>query len=161
MALNYAPFGRRTLRQKAAQRRLAQRYTLQKMTRVLWATIGLLPLTMCAALFFTEWRLLGGQYTKVGYVIFVLGAVISVGNMYTSFLRYPVHLLLAKSRDSYKYVSGLPLIGGLVLVGAWLLPQSLWLNLATALLMLLDTGGISWFVVTVLSDSSFWGKENV
>jgi hypothetical protein len=115
---------------------------------------------MCAALFFTEWRLLAGQYPKVGYGIFVLGAIVSVANMYTSFLRYPVHLVLGKSRDSYKYVSGLPLIGGLVLIGAWLLPPSLWLSLATALLMLLDTGGIFWVVVTVWSDPSFWGKEN-
>ena len=130
------------------------------MTRVLWATIGLLPLTMCAALFFTEWRLLAGQYPKVGYGVFVLGAIVSGANMYTSFLRYPVHLVLGKSRDSYKYVSGLPLIGGLVLIGAWLLPPSLWLCLATALLMLLDTGGIFWVVVTVWSDPSFWGKEN-
>lgn len=130
------------------------------MTRVLWVTIGFLPLAMCAALFFTEWRLLGGQYPKVGYGIFVLGAVVSVVNIYTSFLRYPVHLLLGKSRDSYKYVSGLPLLGGLVLIGAWLLPQSLWLSLATALLMLLDTGSISWFVVAVWSDASFWSKDN-
>lgn len=115
---------------------------------------------MCAALFLTEWRLLGGQYPKVGYGIFVLGAVVSIVNMYTSYLRYPVHRLLGKSRDSYKHVSGLPLIGGFVLIGAWLLPQSLWLSLVTALLMLLDTGGISWFVVTVWSDPSFWRKKN-
>jgi len=86
--------------------------------------------------------LLGGQYPKVGYGIFMLGAVVSVVNMYTSYLRYPVHRVLGKSRDSYKHVSGFPLIGGLVLIGAWLLPQSLWLSLVTALLMLLDTGGV-------------------
>ena len=130
------------------------------MTRLFWATIGLLPLALCAALFLTVYRLFGGQYSTTGIVIFVLGAVVSVTNMYTSFLRYPVHLLLGKSRDSYKHVSGLPLLGGLVLIGAWLLPQGLWLSTATALLMLLDTGGISWFVVTIWSDPSFWEKDN-
>lgn len=130
------------------------------MTRVLWTTIGLLPLFMCAALFLTEWRLLGGQYQKVGYGIFLLGAIVSIINFYISYLRYPTHRLLGKSRDTYKYVSGLPLIGGLVLIGAWLLPQNLWLSLTTALLMLLDTGSISWFVVMAWSDPSFGSKEN-
>lgn len=130
------------------------------MTRFFWTTIGLLPLTLCAALFFTEYRILSGQYSTVGIAIFMPGAVVCIANMYTSFLRYPVHLLLGKSRDSYKYVSGLPLIGGLVLIGAWLLPQNIWLSSATTLLMLLDTGGISWFVVTIWSDPTFWDREN-
>jgi len=115
---------------------------------------------MCAALFFTEWRLYGGQYPKVGYGFFLLGAIVSLLNIYTSFLRYPVHRVLGKSRDCYKHVSGLPLIGGLVLIGAWVLPQSPWISFATALLMLLDTGGISWFVVMVWSDPSFRSKGN-
>lgn len=130
------------------------------MTRVLWVVIGLIPLALCAALFLTEWRLLAGQYPKVGYSVFMLGAVISIVNFYTSYLRYSVHRLLGKSKDSYKHVSGLPLLGGLVLIGAWLLPQNLWLSLATAVIMLLDTGSISWFVVMVWPDSSFFGKEN-
>lgn len=130
------------------------------MTKVFWTTLGLLPLVACAALFFTEWRLLGGQYTKVGYGIFILGAMVSVLNLYISWLRYPIHRVLGKSRDSYKHASGLPMFGGLVLIGAWFLPQSLWLNTVTVLLMLSDTGSISWFVIMVWSDSSFWGKEN-
>jgi len=130
------------------------------MSRALWTTIGLLPLAMCGALFLTEWRLLGGQHPIVGYGIFVLGAIVSVVNYYISYLRYPVHRMLGNSKDSYKHVSGVPLFGGLVLIGAWLLPQNFWLSLATALLMLLDTGSISWFVVMAWSDPSFWGKKN-
>ena len=132
----------------------------ETMTRALWVALGLLPLAMCAALFLTEWRLLGGQYPGLGYGIFILGAVVSIVNMYTSLLRYPVHRVLGGSRDSYKHVSGVPIVGGLVLIGAWLLPQSLWLSLATVLLMLLDTGSVSWFVVMIWSDPSFWGKED-
>jgi hypothetical protein len=125
------------------------------MTRVFWATIGLIPLALCGALFFTDWRLLGGQYPYVGYGVFVLGAIVCIINFYISFLRYPIHRVLGKSKESYKHFSGIPLFGVLVLIGAWLLPQSLWLSLATTSLVLLDTGSILWFVVMAWSDSSF------
>jgi len=56
---------------------------------------------------------------------------------------------------------GIFVLGAIVsVIGAWLLPQNFWLSLATALLMLLDTGSISWFVVMAWSDPSFWGKKN-
>jgi hypothetical protein len=82
------------------------------------------------------------------YVLFALGAFVCCLNFYLSFLRYPLCKLL---RREYKWVSGIPLLGSLLLVVAVAVlhesPLFFWGGIMIALI---DTGGLHWFVGILL-----------
>lgn len=84
-------------------------------------------------------------------ILLILGALISTINVYTSFIRYPLHRLRGRSAESFKFVSGYPLFGSLFL---WIAAPFLWNNPALfwpiIALSLLDTGGIHWFAYVML-----------
>lgn len=93
---------------------------------------------------------MGNAVTIIGVVLFSLGAFISSLNFYLSWLRYPVHRLRGGTRDEYKWVSGFPLVGSILL---WFsIPCLLehqpwpWIALVSSLF---DTGGIHWFAGTM------------
>jgi hypothetical protein len=75
-------------------------------------------------------------------------------NFHLSFVRFLLHLARGGRRESYHYVSGFPLVGSLfVLLGAGIvgLPQySRGLTAGFAVVALLDTGGIHWFLATMI-----------
>lgn len=91
-----------------------------------------------------------------GWALFGLGAAISVSNFYLSSLREPLHRAAGRSRDSYKWVSGVPLAGSALIAVSWTFwlkeRQSLPLDVVTALLVLIDTGGIHWFAIVMTAD---------
>jgi len=95
-----------------------------------------------------------------GIVLFVAGALITCLNFYLSFLRYPVHLLSGGYRDNYRWVSGLPLFGSLLLwISMPLLrdaPSMIWWALVVSMF---DTAGLHWFVGVVLWQALF-GRRN-
>ncbi len=82
---------------------------------------------------------------------FVLGGLFCALNFYLSALRYPVHRLLGRPRETYHWVSGAPLVGSLMVA-----VSLVWLHhhpfvLAGGLfLILIDTGGIHWFFAVML-----------
>lgn len=84
----------------------------------------------------------------LAYVMFTLGAFVCCLNFYLTFLRYPFCRLL---RREYKWVSGIPLFGSLLLVIAVAMlhdkPLFFWSGLTIALL---DTAGLHWFASTML-----------
>jgi hypothetical protein len=78
------------------------------------------------------------------YIIFAMGSLISLLNFYLSFLRYGVYKLLKKE---CKWESGIPLFGSLFLfVSLMFLYKNLWILILGIALILIDTGGILWFV---------------
>lgn len=84
--------------------------------------------------------------THVGGILFAIGALLGLTNAYLSFVRYFVHRALGGSKDSYRFVSGIPLFGSLLLWGSIpLLPSATLMWLAAAL-SLLDTGGLHWLI---------------
>ncbi|MFC1542880.1 hypothetical protein ACFL4M_03220 [Pseudomonadota bacterium] len=87
----------------------------------------------------------------LAYIIWVPGALFCGLNFYISFLRYPVHKLLGRSEDSFQWVSGVPLLGTLLVFVAFILlsenPLFFW---SSILLVLIDTGGPLWFAGSVL-----------
>ena len=85
----------------------------------------------------------------IGLILLALGAFITLTNVYLSFVRYPVHLALGGTRKTYRWVSGIPLIGSLCLWLSIPLLSSVGLRWFAAALSLLDTGGIHWFIGTM------------
>ena len=89
--------------------------------------------------------------TTLAWIAFGLGALLCLTNFYLSFLRYPLHRLRRLPKESYRWVSGFPLFGslfvGLSLLGlhdlSGMIPVAV-------VLILIDTGGIHWFVGTMI-----------
>jgi hypothetical protein len=127
---------------------------------LLKSTAALLPVAVLAipiASFFIDWRLADGSHAIIAYALFGFGALISVLNFCLSFLRRPLLIARGRSPAEIRFVSGIPLLGMLVLVGLALAPASLALSWASLLLVLADTGNIGWFVVAMIwRDDSFW-----
>jgi hypothetical protein len=75
------------------------------------------------------------------------GGLVCAINFYLSFCRYPLHRLRRGSRESYRYMSGFPLVGSF-LVALWIFKfYDRGCILCVALLLIaIDTGGIHWFV---------------
>lgn len=87
------------------------------------------------------------------WVLFVFGTLISLGNFYTSCLRYPIFRMRGGDRADYRWVSGIPLLGSAALFIAALLfgyaglTAACWLAL---LIAVFDTAGLHWFAVVML-----------
>ena len=85
------------------------------------------------------------------YLLFVPGAFICILNFHTSFIRPAVHRM--RGQGEYRFVSGFPLIGSLMLVGSFfLLPAGHILRPVALVIALFDTGGIHWFCVLMVHD---------
>ncbi|EIQ02016.1 hypothetical protein OpiT1DRAFT_00594 [Opitutaceae bacterium TAV1] len=84
-------------------------------------------------------------------IIFALGSLIASLNIYLSFIRYPLHRLSGKKKEEFRFISGIPLFGQLLIIislfGLW--DSSLFLTLGIVLL-LFDTGGIQFFLFALL-----------
>jgi hypothetical protein len=91
---------------------------------------------------------------------FVLGGSLCVLNFYLSFVSYPVHRLRGRSKESYRWVSGIPLVGSILVVLSLLHLHSLTALFAIGVaLIAIDTAGIHWFVGTMIYQS-FSRKRN-
>jgi hypothetical protein len=90
-----------------------------------------------------------GPGSMLGWALLIVGGLICLLNLYLSALRYPMHRMLGRDRQSYRWVSGVPLIGSLAVVCGWTFwarhQDSRMLDVAAWSLALLDTGGIHWF----------------
>ena len=86
----------------------------------------------------------------IGSILFGLGALVTALNVYRSFLRYPIHRARGGARETYRWISGIPLFGSLLLwVSIGLLPTH-GLKWLADLLSIFDTGGVHWFMGTML-----------
>ncbi|MDT8377139.1 MAG: hypothetical protein RQ867_10455 [Mariprofundaceae bacterium] len=72
-------------------------------------------------------------------------------NFYTSFIRYPLHMLRGHSKESFQWVSGVPLLGTLlVIISLLLLREHALFFWSGMVLLLIDTGGPLWFAGSLL-----------
>lgn len=94
--------------------------------------------------------LLIGAFILAGF-----GAWITSFNVYLSWVRYPLHQKLHADKP-YKWISGLPMVGSLFMwLGSallWWLGQKQW-AIAGLVVSLLDTGGLHWFFIALVSDA--------
>lgn len=85
--------------------------------------------------------------------LMVVALLLSSLNLYLSFIR-PA---LFRHRPDYRFVSGIPLIGTLLIIAGTAVGWSAALpGLLGFIALLLDTGGLPWFIVATWSDASFW-----
>jgi hypothetical protein len=95
----------------------------------------------------------------IPYVLFCLGGFFCLLNFYLSFVRYPVYRLAGGSRQEYKWVSGAPVLGSLF-VGLSLISlyETNWMVISGVAFILMDTGGLHWFLATMFYYGVFWKK---
>ena len=87
-----------------------------------------------------------------------LGGLVCAVNFYLSFCRYPVHRLRGGSRESYRPISGAPVVGSLlVALSIFGIDDTPWILGAALLLIAMDTGGLHWFAGTLIVQS--WLKR--
>lgn len=95
-----------------------------------------------------------------GLGLAVAGLLFGILNSYLSFVRPWLYHWRRGSMDGHRFVSGLPLFGTLFVVfggvvGFGELPTAL-IGLAT---LVLDTGGLPWFLIATWHDRSLWDAE--
>jgi len=83
--------------------------------------------------------------------LLVLGGFICCLNFYLSYIKYPFYKLRGGKKGNYKWISGVPLAGSLLVAVAMIgFRDNTWVLWVAAVLILIDTGGIHWFVGTML-----------
>jgi len=120
---------------------------------------GLLPFGIILLSFLIEWRVRFPLADTLGYTLFILGGLVSVLNFYLSFLRYPIHAFFKGDMEEYQHASGLPLVGGLSYLSLFFIEQSMLISISALVLLLIDTGGVPWFILSVWKDNSFWNTS--
>jgi hypothetical protein len=87
------------------------------------------------------------------FVLGGLGASMTAINFYLSCVRYPLHRFFRRD-EPYKWVSGFPVFGSLFLwiaaVPLWWFGQRHW-AIGTLVVSLLDTGGLIWVIIAMVS----------
>ena len=98
--------------------------------------------------------------TTLAWIAFPLGALLCLTNFYLSFLRYSLHRLRGLPKELYRSVSGIPLFGSLfVALSLFSLYDMPGMIPVAAALILIDTGGIHWFVGTMICQF-LYGKKH-
>jgi hypothetical protein len=92
-----------------------------------------------------------------GFGLAVAALVVGILNSYLSFVRPWLYRRRRNSMKGYRYISGLPLLGTLSAVAAGVLGFG---QLPTTVVgmaaVILDTGGLPWFLIATWRDESFW-----
>lgn len=128
----------------------------EPMTRgllVLLAALG--PLGLAAALA-TDWRF---SVPWLGGPLFGLGAVIAALNFHLSALRVPLLRARGMPANQIRHVSGIPIVGTLIVPALYLLPPNGWLTAGAIAAHAIDTGNLAWFTIAVWRDESFLRKR--
>ncbi len=99
-----------------------------------------------------------GQLVQVtGIALMFLALTFGLLNFYLSFLRPLLYRHRRGSMDGYRFVSGVPAVGTLlVLIGNTFSYGAVIPALLGIVVLLLDTGGFPWFVIATWGDSSLW-----
>lgn len=92
----------------------------------------------------------------IALILFGIGGLLTLWNFYVSFIRYPAHLLFGGTRETYQWVSGVPLFGSLLLWISIPMLSSVSLQWFAAILSVFDTAGFHWFVGTMWWTGQWW-----
>src|SRR6202795_4449569 len=84
---------------------------------------------------------------ETAWLALLVGGLVCALNFYLSFCRYPLHRWGGGSRESYRWISGFPLVGSLLVALSLFKFYDLpWILTVALVLIAIDTGGIHWLV---------------
>ena len=87
----------------------------------------------------------------------VLGLLLGILNAYLSMIRPCLYRLRHGSMEGYRFVSGLPLVGSVLVIAAGVFGFGALPTAVVGLVTLaLDTGGLPWFLIATWRDGSLW-----
>ncbi len=102
----------------------------------------------------------GSESRRLGLAVTLAALAIAALNFHLSFLRERLYLRANGSREGYRNVSVVPIVGtALVVVGAVLGFGSSICATLGLLAVALDTGGFTWFVICTWGDASLWDRS--
>ena len=97
------------------------------------------------------------NFVDVGFM--VAASVIVAVNLYTSLLGPYLFRLRHGSMENYRFVSGIPMIGTLLIVLSAVIGFGvIGSALIGIILFTVDSGGSGWFVIATWKDKSLWDK---
>jgi hypothetical protein len=100
----------------------------------------------------------------LGWTLLLLGGFTCLVNFYLSFIRYPLFRAFGGEQRDWRWKSGFPLVGSLLVGIAWIgwlrgLGSST-VDVFALVLVALDTGGLHWFILSTAYDAVFGSKDN-
>ena len=87
------------------------------------------------------------------HALLAVGGLLCLTNFYLSFLRVPLLLRRGQPREEIRFVSGLPVLGSLLVLVALLLGLDGIERIAAWSLLVIDTGGLHWFAFSMALDA--------
>jgi hypothetical protein len=100
------------------------------------------------------------RYSGFGIGLAIVGALVAALNAYLSFVRPLLYAWRHGSINGMKNISGIPVLGTFFVVASGVLGFADWRVAAVGLVALvLDTGGIPWFLLMTWLDRSLWDTE--
>ncbi|WP_146653240.1 hypothetical protein [Labilithrix luteola] len=101
----------------------------------------------------------GNEHHTSGLAVLLFALLIGALNFHLSFVRGLLYRRATGSLDGYRHVSGLPMVGTLLVVIGTLLGFGSAVCAAIGLLAIgIDTGGLVWFLIATWKDSSLWDR---
>lgn len=129
--------------------------------RTVGAAAALAVFALPVASFAFDWRLFSGSFVLLGYALVGAGGLISLLNLYLSFVR-PMVLRRTggTEEEAQRHLSGIPMLGMLVLPGLLLAPPSALLSALVLVSVAADTNNVAWFVWATWHDDGLWGQRD-
>lgn len=102
----------------------------------------------------------GHQHHLAGLTLMIFALTIGALNFYLSFVRGLLHHRATGAPDRYRHVSGLPMVGTLLVVAGGLIGFGSAICAALGLLAVgIDTGGSVWFLLATWKDAPLWDQS--
>ena len=126
--------------------------------RGIGGAICVLPIAIAVASILW-WAMRGTAPTPYGLYVVLLAAVVGVFNFWLSWVRPLIYRLIHGSREGYHFVSGVLALGTLLVAVGVVISFGHVVTASLALLvLLLDTGGLPWFLAMTWRDSGLWDE---
>ncbi len=99
----------------------------------------------------------GPRQSALGVGILLVGILVAFLNLYLSVVRPTIYRWWHGSMVGYRHVSGLPVIGTLIIISGAIIGFGDWRAVALgAVALASDLGGLPWFLIATWRDRSLW-----
>ena len=132
---------------------------LRRAVRVLFCLLPVIVALASLAAGLAGWETLSVAALLAGRGCLFLAGLVAAYNFYLSFLRLLIHRLLGRPMESYRFVSGTPVIGDVLVVLGCLLSFGVVDTAEFGLgVAVFNTGGMLCFLVTTWRDTDVWDR---